>query len=418
LAFDSPPEEYTAAPPKAEGGHCGEIDLGGGDKVYLDCMTDDYSMVAGAARPAASTEEMATFRSNRKLPSVVDHRRDGTEGPVISQGKTGACTAFSLVTAADHAASHSLGHPPSLSPMHAWARYHSPKMSLAESDNLGRGLTDLATFPFDPKLANEWAHGQKHVDHELLHRADASSIVEITNITRLDSGSMTEIKQALAAGQDIWFSLKAAHGLQKTKKGPDGESMVSDFDYRKGGHGGHAIVLAGYQDTAKGTYFLIHNSWGTKWGTDGYAWIWEKTLRNNIAEAYVVSAQPTDLSHVRRAPANHHYSNCHAGLAPDAITTQCVPTCGDGGPRVNGVCPTVGQCPEGEVNLVGKCELSAPPLNLTLANGVKVKCGLSGCTYVVPNGVESCSGEKSCTISCPAPRFMLGSGARGLTCNG
>ena len=417
--FDSVPEETTAVAPKPENGHCGELDLGGGDKVELDCITDDYSLVTGAARPTASVDEMPSFHGTRKLPSVVDHRKDGTEGPMMSQGKTGACTAFSLVAAVDHAAAHFLGRPPSLSPMHAWARYHTPKMTVAESDNLGKGLTDLTTMPFDQKLANEWAKGQKRVDHDLLHRADAAALVEITNITRLDTGSMSEIKSALAAGQDVWFAIRAAHGLQRPKKGADGESMVPDFDYRKGGQGGHAILLAGYEDTPKGTFYLIHNSWGPRWGTEGYAWIWEKTLRKNLTEAYVVQAQPTDLSHAHHSPASHHFSNCHhTGLAPDAITTQCVPTCPDGGPRVNGVCPTAGQCPDGEVNLDGKCELSAPTLNKTLSNGVKVSCGLSGCTYVVPNGQESCSSDKGCTISCAAPRFMLGSGPRGLACNG
>jgi hypothetical protein len=417
-SFDTPPEEAKAPEPKAENGHCGEIDLGGGDKVVLDCMTDDYGVVAGAAKPAITGEEAGSFRSHRKLPSVVDHRKDGTEGPVLSQGKSGTCTAFSLVGAVDHAVAHSMGHAPSLSPMHAWARYHKPLMNLAENDNLGKGLTDLANFAFDAKLANEWQHGHR-VDGALLRRADEKSLVEITNITRIEPTNMGEIRSVLASGQDVWFSIKGAHGLQHPKKNADGESVVGDFDYRKSGsRGGHAILLSGYEETPKGTFYLIHNSWGPKWGTEGYAWIWEKTLRNNINEAYVVQAQPTDLAHAHHPPASHRFSSCRSGLAPDAITTQCVPTCSDGGPRVNGVCPTAGQCPDGEVNLVGKCELSAPALAKTLSNGIKVSCGLSGCTYVVPNGQESCSSEKGCTISCAAPRFMLGSGPRGLACNG
>jgi hypothetical protein len=231
---------------------------------------------------------------------------------------------------------------------------------------------------------------------------------------------MSEIKAALAAGQDVWFAIKAAHGLMKPKKTSDGESMVNDFDYRKAGSskGGHAVLLSGYEDTPKGTFYLIHNSWGTKWGTDGYAWIWEKTLRTNLAEAFVLQVRPTSLAKVKRAPSIHKFSSCGAGLAPDATTTQCVPPCGDGGPRVNGVCPTAGQCPENEVNLYGKCELAAPTINKTLSDGTKVACGLSGCTYIVPPGKASCSGSQPCTISCASPRYMLGSGARGLACNG
>ncbi len=418
--FDGVPEEVKLPPHKEENGHCGELDLGDGEKVFLDCMTDDYTMVAGAAKPTGSSDDRVSLRSPRKLPSLVDHRKDGTEGPIMSQGKSAACTSFSLVAAANYAAARFLGGPAELSPMHAWARYHSPKMTLAENDNLGRGLTDLATLPWDAKLATEWQHGGR-VEPGLLHRADAHSVVEITNITRLDGGSISEIKSALASGQDIWFAIRGAVGMKKPKKNADGESMIPHFDSRKtsgASKSGHAIVLAGYEDTPHGTFYLVHNSWGTKWGTDGYAWMWEKTLRANLAEAFVLQVRPVEGARVRHSAPAHKFSNCSAGLAPDAMTTQCVPTCPDGGPRVNGVCPTAGQCPDGEVNLDGKCELSAPDLKKTLSNGVKVSCGLSGCTYVVPNGQESCTASQGCTISCAAPRFILASGPHGLACNG
>jgi hypothetical protein len=422
IAFDVPPEAKLP-PLKAENGHCGELDLGGGEKVVLDCITDDYSMVANAAQPVASAEDLRSLRNPRKLPAVVDHRKDNTEGPILNQGKSSSCTAFSLTSAVAHAAAHYLGEPPDLSPMHVWARYHSPSMKLAEDDNIGRGVADQATFPFDAHLANEWQKNEKRVDSRELHRADEKALVEITNITRLDGGSMTEIKSALAAGQDVWFSLKGAHGLMHPKKNAEGESMIPDFDYRRSGgaRGGHAILLSGYEDTPHGTYYLVHNSWGPKWGTDGYAWMWEKTLRANINDAYVLQVRPTSNAHVKRPPIAHQFATagaCTGNLVPDAVTTQCVPPCADGGPRVNGVCPTAGQCPDGEVNLVGKCELSAPVINKTLSNGVKVTCGISGCVYVVPNGQNTCTEPSGCTVSCAAPRFMLGSGSRGLTCNG
>jgi hypothetical protein len=279
----------------------------------------------------------------------------------------------------------------------------------------------MNVFPFDPKLANDWQKGRQQVSHEKLHHADREALIDITNITRLDGGSMNEIKAALAAGQDVWFAIKAAHGIVHTKKKADGESVISNFDWRQlpsTQRSAHAIVLAGYEDTPHGTFYLIHNSWGKKWGTDGYAWIWEKTLRANIADAYVLQVKATPLAHSHRGSPSHRYSKCHGGLAPDATTTECVPTCHDGGPRVNGVCPTAGDCPDGRVNLDGRCEVAASPGEQTLASGVKVKCGISGCTYVVPEGKESCTSRHGCTISCASPRYMLGSGPRGLVCNG
>jgi hypothetical protein len=417
--FDVLPEEIKLAALKAENGHCGEFEVGG-EKLFLDCMTEDYGKVAGAAHPVASAEELKSLRGQHNLPAVVDHRKDNTEGVIMNQGRSSACTAFSLTAAVDHAAAHFLGQAPTLSPMHAWARYHTASMKLAEDHNVNRGLSEMKDFPFDARLANEWMKNEKRPDPHEVRRADEKALFEITNFTRLDPGNMSEIKAALAAGQDVWFAIKAAHGLMKPKKNSDGESMVPDFDFRKlpNFKGGHALLLSGYEDTPKGTFYLIHNSWGPKWGTDGYAWIWEKTLHTNIAEAYVLQVHPTELAHVKRAPAVHAFSNCTSGLSPDATTTQCVPPCSDGGPRVNGVCPTAGQCPDGQVNLDGKCEVSGPAMSKTLSDGTKVTCGLSGCTYVVPSGQSSCTSADGCTISCAAPRYMLGSGPRGLTCNG
>ncbi|MEJ0106451.1 MAG: C1 family peptidase [Bacteroidota bacterium] len=35
--------------------------------------------------------------------------------------------------------------------------------------------------------------------------------------------------------------------------------------------GGHAMVVIGYNDTKNA--FKVMNSWGTKWGDNGFAWI-------------------------------------------------------------------------------------------------------------------------------------------------
>lgn len=49
--------------------------------------------------------------------------------------------------------------------------------------------------------------------------------------------------------------------------------------------GGHALVCCGY-NTADST-FLFYNSFGTKWGNDGYCWINHRTLYKQTQEAYV-----------------------------------------------------------------------------------------------------------------------------------
>ncbi len=118
------------------------------------------------------------------------------------------------------------------------------------------------------------------------------------------------------------------------------------------------------------------------------------------------------------APAVHDYMTCAAGLIPDATTSQCVPPCPDGGPRSNGVCPVADQCPDSQVNLDGVCELAAPVMNKTMASGIQMTCGASGCSYVVPNGTAACTSAAGCNVSCAAPHYRVANGPRGLACTG
>lgn len=52
-----------------------------------------------------------------------------------------------------------------------------------------------------------------------------------------------------------------------------------------GDGGGHALVCCGYN--AADSTFLFYNSFGTKWGNDGYCWINHRTLYKQCQEAYV-----------------------------------------------------------------------------------------------------------------------------------
>ena len=47
--------------------------------------------------------------------------------------------------------------------------------------------------------------------------------------------------------------------------------ISSDTDTYNGQHAYHAMTLAGYDNSKQA--FLIVNSWGTTWGSDGYAWV-------------------------------------------------------------------------------------------------------------------------------------------------
>jgi hypothetical protein len=316
----------------------------------------------------------------------------------------------------NHALARYLGHPGSVSPMHSWARYHKPSMALADHVNLGHGLASLADVPFDEALARQWQEGKAAPAPSLLARADAKAVVDVEHITKLRHFP-TDLKAAIAGGQDVWFTLAAAHTLTKLS-GKPGAQVVPDYDWRtkpKSERMGHALVLAGYRDTKHGTYYLIHNSWGEGWGDKGYAYIHEKTLLRNLEDAYLVDAHPREDTPVVQPPSHQEMARCQGDLVPDSATSQCVPRCPDGSPRHNGACPVASHCPPGQVNLTGACVIAAPTLRKTV-RGIEIACAPAGCSYEIPKGTADCADPAGCHLSCAAPRYRLGHGPRGVTC--
>jgi hypothetical protein len=90
----------------------------------------------------------------------------------------------------------------------------------------------------------------------------------VANQPGLTADERRRIKESLAAGHPVAAAFhwpkKLAFGAGHTMKVP-----------ARGGVGGiHAVVLVGYIDDVKqpgGGVFLLRNSWGPRWGRDGYA---------------------------------------------------------------------------------------------------------------------------------------------------
>jgi len=209
---------------------------------------------------------------------------------------------------------------------------------------------------------------------------------------------------AMTCDSDVFNSLIRHDGLP---------AVIPDFD-GNGSRCGHAMLISGYRVTANGAYFLLHNSWGERWGDHGYAWVHETTLLNNLHSAYTVDAEPIGPSPV--PPRNETPTQCPEGLLPDSITAQCAPACPDGSARHNAVCADASQCPQGYVNLSGECVVAAPTARgMDPASRVQYNCAPGGCSYVVPFGFGGCF-LPWCTVSCPSPRVRLSTDTVTMAC--
>ena len=356
-------------------------------------------------------------RSPDALPAIVDHRHDGTEGPVRDQSSAPACTAFATATALDHALLRWGGASVPVSVMEIWSRYRSPHVETSLASNVGQSFGPEKTWPFSAAEATSWVPCNEYdkpprtgcgkpVADAHLAKVQASPVGELTEIEFLSPADTTALQAKLASGQDVIIGMELPPSF--VPKGRAGARYIPNYTASAGADAGHALVLAGYVRLAHGTYYLLHNSWGSAWGDGGYAWMHETTLHTWAHQAVAVDAEPTEHSDAARPRRARGETTCEAALVHDSIRGTCAPACPDGSPRHDGVCAVAGQCPSGYVNLTGACVLAAPTGHgRDPDTGVSWTCGPGGCAYELPRAVDpTCTGSV-CRASCPAPDFHV-----------
>jgi hypothetical protein len=420
-------EKPGAAPAPPKGTYpCGAV-FTGDEHVELVCLDE---------KEQARLERTATVlvpyeKLSAKLPpppAVVDHRADGVEAAVRNQGHAGTCTTFGTSAAIDHSVARWTGAPAHVSVMQIWARYHQTSLSEALSGSAGKTLAAEETWPYDAALAWTWRDCPKKppakpdprpcgqpVDEARLAAADAKPAVLVEQVELLPR-DFELMRAKLAAGQDLVIAMRL--GAHFKPVGAPGSRYVPDYDDEAGGHilaiSGYAMMRGGGGGGAGGdNYYLLHNSWGTKWGDGGYAWIHEATLVKHMGSRFgIVDARPAG-----NGPRAHRGGqSCKGGLAPDSATGECAPECSDGSPQHGGVCPDPGDCPRGYVNLVGTCVAAAPSdASSDAGSHISWKCGPGGCAFTLPKAVGGC-GADPCLVSCPAPSFRVAKDHQGITC--
>jgi hypothetical protein len=312
--------------------------------------------------------------------------------------------------------------------MQIWGRYHKKQEVAAAAYNIGDVVSNEALWPYDAKIANGWkyCHGDEKpgtlcnqpVDDAKLKEVDKSAIAVITKVEVVPLSELSVLREKLAAGADVTVTLQLPSFATAGAPGAKYLVAMSPKDPTKQKGPQHTTLLAGYAMTPNGTYYLVHNSYGSKWGDEGYAWLHEQFLRAYWAEGFGVIpyVEPLQIAS-RRADSQSGLSRaCGGDQVPDSISGICAPKCPDGSPRHNDVCAKPGECGAGMINLTGECQLAAPTgSGSDAASGVRWACAPGGCVYTMAKGSENCT-ERECQVSCPAPDFRLATTARGFVC--
>ncbi len=330
------------------------------------------------------------------LPSEMDLRSFGLDGPVKNQQMVGVCWAFAISTVMDSAIRRS-GRQDVVSPLHVVA-------SNTWRDIWGKGRSDAAltvepAWVYDPVKAcklNEakseiWCGEAYHVKPGSW-RSDPALVAEVQRakesgahrISRVETlhvrpADANQIASVLASRQAVF----ASFDYNRTTWSELGSGGPVIPDYTKT-DGAHAVVLVGYRTTPQGRQFLIHNSWGTEWRDGGYAWISEAMVQRHLRDAFTAEVTSTGaVPQVEPKPPPTIESSCPAGQARDTVFGWCAPKC------ANGAGPTAMLCPP------GPNASSAPPSKTgspACAPGQVRDWLLGACAAPCTNGLPSVAG--------------------------
>lgn len=316
------------------------------------------------------------------LPPIVDHRMTGLEGPVKSQGAVGTCTAVSLSSAMEHAI-RKMGRPDVVSALHVWSKYAVSSMGVAGDQTEGERIALDAAWPYDPAKACKLlrqpfdscgkaygvSSGTGDLDGGLRSErkaADGAGRYTVSAIEQLQAkpADVNEMSAVLAGGDAIWASFWVDSDAWSSRNMQAG-AVIPDYEQRE--ESGHAVLIAGYRDVGGRKQFLIHNSWGTRWGDGGYGWISEAMVKRHLRAAYKVRVGDGSGPFPQPNP-NPGGGACPAGQAPDSVLGGCVALCASGSAPAAGVClPTIPGLPGGFPSVIpGMPAPGSGPLPLPL----------------------------------------------------
>ncbi|KAM4630414.1 cathepsin S-like [Polymixia lowei] len=234
-----------------------------------DLTTEEVtSMLMGTRVPADLVRDLPPYNINvTSIPSSLDWREKGLVTGVKTQGSCGSCWAFSAVGALEGQLKKTTGTLVSLSPQNlvdCSTKYGNKGCEGGFMTNAfqyvikNHGIASDATYPYTGKAAQ--------CKYDSQHRAATCS-----GFGMLPKGNEDAMKRGLAGIGPISVAIDAAqskfkfyrHGVYR-----------DDACTHKINHG---VLAVGYGTENEQDYWLIKNSWGTKYGDGGYV----KMARNN-----------------------------------------------------------------------------------------------------------------------------------------
>ncbi|MBY0477156.1 MAG: peptidase C1A papain [Chitinophagaceae bacterium] len=166
-----------------------------------------------------------------------------------------------------------------------------------------RGGVPYAEFPYNDQDC------QSQPDNQLQQEAAQFRMRGFNRLSlgdRNDAVDMRAIKENLSQGAPVVIGMMVGQSFMQSMIGQD-LWVPAQGDRSMMGFGGHAMCVVGYDEKKYGGSFLLMNSWGTEWGTNGFAWVRYADFNTYVREAYGVSPMHAGNTNVQQF-------SCEVGL--------------------------------------------------------------------------------------------------------
>ena len=150
-----------------------------------------------------------------------------------------------------------------------WLRSNGGTPSLAAAPNHGRHGSQSA-------CAVNWAaYGAQPIPPDPRFRVPDHKLTKITG-----PDGLNHLRTVIASGQPIAFGTSLYTDFSRYRGGPSPYVGNGQFLKNKSGkRSGHVMLIVAYDDAYTKTGAVrVQNSWGTRWGEKGFAWIAYDTL--------------------------------------------------------------------------------------------------------------------------------------------
>ena len=209
----------------------------------------------------------------------------------LSQGSQGSCVGWSSAYAARTILqARATGQDPNRIAFSPSYLYNQIALAGCQGTYLNEAMEVMkqgGSLPFS-KFAYDESSCNHKPDRQELQAASAYKTRGYNRLTASGDDYTTDllaIRQNLAQGAPVVIGMEVGGSFMQSMEGRE-VWRPTRADYQKGGFGGHAMCVIGYDDNKEGGAFQIMNSWGENWGKRGVFWIRYKDFKYFTREAY------------------------------------------------------------------------------------------------------------------------------------